>query len=209
MTKRKLYIEEYTQRATKMPKMMEIEDNTDMDMDVSSDYHAERNAGISDYQSNVNRKFGYTLNQKAAKKKLLMGALKAPFEKEDKSTCLVLHFNDGSYFYSVLSIIEFWKKIYASGESIESDKYDIKVSEVKPGKEKDGMCIDTLIKFQMNGEKIVVHCYNTKAKILINGSGYSNFNSMYFEPYLTKVIGDNNVKIKNYNEAVTAKLSKL
>ena len=60
-------------------------------------------------KTGLNRKFGYKLNQKATQTKLLKGALKAPFEKEIKSTCLILNFNDGSYFYTVLPLIEFWK----------------------------------------------------------------------------------------------------
>ena len=122
MTKRKISSEEFIQKATKMPKLMEIEDGSVMDMDVESEDHLGRNAENYEDKSIPNRRFGYVLNQKTAKKKLLMGALKAPFEKEEKSSCLVLHFNDGSYFYSVLSIIESWKKLFASGEAIKSDK---------------------------------------------------------------------------------------
>ena len=155
----------------------------------------------------LNRKFGYKLNQKATKTKLLKGALRGPFEKEVKSTCLVLNFNDGSYFYSVLPLIEFWKTRNAAKEVIKLGDFEIKVVEVKPGKEVGGMCVDTLVGFEVNGSKVVVHCYNTKTKMLINGAGFSSFSTMYLEPYLKKRIGDNLVMIKNYNKIVTETFS--
>ena len=45
------------------------------------------------------------------------------------------------------------------------DNLEILVTEVKPGKEIVGMCVDTLVRFEMNGLKVVAHCYNTKPKI--------------------------------------------
>ena len=88
---------------------------------------------------------------------------------------MVLNFNDGSYFYSVLPLIEVWKVKNANQEAIKIGALEIKVLEVKPGKEMGGMCVDTLLKFEINGSKVVVHCYNTKAKMLINGSGIPAF----------------------------------
>ena len=174
-----------------------------------SEYHLENHLASSQHllKIGLNRKFGFKLNQKATKTKLLKGALKAPFEKEIKSSCLVLNFNDGSYFYSVLPLIEVWKAKNATQDIIKLGDLEIKVSEVKPGKEMGGMCVDTLVKFEINGSKVVVHCYNTKAKMLINGLGFSSFSTKYLEPYLKKTIGDNLVEIHNYNKAVTETFS--
>ena len=146
----------------------------DCDINFMSEYHLENHLASSKHllKTGLNRKFGYKMNQKATKMKLLTGAQKAPFEKEIKSTCLVLNFNDGSYFHAVLQAIELWKAKHASQDTIKSDDFEIKVTEVKPGREMGGMCIDTLVKFEMNGNKVVVHCFNTKAKMLINRKGY-------------------------------------
>ena len=181
----------------------------DCEINFMSEYHLENHLVSSKHllKIGLNRKFGYKLNQKATKTKLLKGALKAPFEKEIKSTCLVLTFNDGSYFYSVLPLVELWKAKNATQDMIKLGDVEIKVSEVKPGKEVGGMCVDTLVKFEINGSKVVVHCYNTKAKMLINGSGYSSFSMKYLEPYIKKTIGDNLVDIQNYNKVVTETFS--
>ena len=175
------------------------------EINFKSKYHLENHLESPQHmlKSGLNRKFGYKLNQKATKNKLLKCALKAPFEKDDKPTCIVLNFNDGSYFYSVLPAIQFWKNKFDKQEVILFDGLEIKVSEVKQGKEQGGMCVDCLVRFEMNGSKIVVHCYNTKTKILINGSGYSPFSVQYLEPYLKKTIGEKLVDIQSYNKVVT------
>ena len=181
----------------------------DCEINFMSEYHLQNHLASSKHllRTGLNRKFGYKLNQKATKAKLLKGAQKAPFEKEIKSTCLVLNFSDGSYFYSVLPLIEFWKSKLATQDAIKSDDFEIKVSEVKPGKEIGGMCVDTLVRFEMNGNKVVVHCYNTKAKMLLNGSGFSSFSTKYLEPYIKKAIGESLAEIQNYNKVVTETFS--
>ena len=114
-----------------------------------SKYHLENHKKGSQHQikSGLNRKFSYKLNQENAQKKLLKGATKNPFLKELKPTCAVLNLNDGSYFHSVLPLIEDWKK--ASGNSVQFDDLEINVHEVKAGKEENGMCVDVLIKFEI------------------------------------------------------------
>ena len=43
-----------------------------------------------------------------------------------------------------------------SNTSFNVDKLEIKVIEVKPGKDVGGMCVDTLIRFEMNGNKLLL-----------------------------------------------------
>ena len=66
MTKRKFSSEEeFTLRANKMLRIMETDDNVDMDVDLA-------NESMSDeHKSSSNRKFDYTLNKKNAQKKLI------------------------------------------------------------------------------------------------------------------------------------------
>ena len=177
----------------------------DCEINFKSEYHLETHMKTSQHviQSGLNRKFSYKLNQKNAKKKLLQGASKNPYVKEQKSTCVVLTFNDGSYFYSVLPLIEDWKMRKASGENIVGDNHEIRVTEVKSGKEEGGMCVDVLLKFEINNSKVAVHCYNTKQKMLVNGSGYSRFVEKYLEPHLKQKIEAQLMQIQNFNTLVT------
>ena len=157
-------------------------------------------------KSGIDRKFKYDMNQKTAKRKLLNGASKIPFVKEIKSTCEVLNFNDGSYVVSVIPLIEKWKLKQESGEPIKFKDQDIYVTEQKYGKEQGGIVVDVLTKFELNGIKVVTHCYNTKQKILVNGCGYSDFVKKYLEPYFNQSIEENMMHIQNVNKVVTETL---
>ena len=180
----------------------------DCEVAFNSSYHLENHKKSPQHliKSGLDRKFKYKLNKKKSKSKLLKGALKTPFERDEKSTCTILHFSDGSYFYSVLPTVEFWKQKMESNNSILVDDLEIKVTEVKPGKNVGGMCVDTLIRFEMNGNKVVAHCYNTKPKIFINGTGYNQFVEKYLKPYIKNIIGENLLQIQNYNKIVSETL---
>ena len=183
----------------------------DCDIGFKSNYHLENHMKSSQHliKSGLDRKFKYKLNQKTTKSKLLKGAQKLPFEKYIKSNCIVIEFSDGSYLYSVLQTIESWKRSMESNSLIKTDDMEIKVTEVKHGKEVGGMCVDTLVRFEMNENKVVAHCYNTKSKILINGQGYSKFVERYLEPAVKKIIGENLLPIQNYNTVVTETLGNI
>ena len=159
-------------------------------------------------KAGINRKFDYKLNQKNARTKLLKGATKNPLNKEMKSTCAILNLNDGSYFYVILPLIEKWKQTQSSGESIQFEGLDIYVTEVKSGKEQSGMVVDVLVKFVVGNDKVVAHCYNTKQKLMVNGSGYTNFVDKYLEPYLKRGIEENILEIQKYNTVVTETFGK-
>ena len=102
-----------------------------------------------------------------------------------------------------MPLIEAWKNKQETQETTLVEDLLVKVVEVKPGKEIDGMVVDTLVRFEVNGKNLVAHCYNTTAKVLINGSGYSKFVDKYLEPHFQKVIGENMLQIQNYNSMVT------
>ena len=76
-------------------------------------------------------------------------------------------------------------------------------------KEVECVLVDTLIRFETNGTKVVVHCYNTTQKIMINGSGYMRFFEKYLDPYFKRVIGENLLEIQKYNKVVTDTLGKI
>ena len=180
------------------------------DIDFKSDYHLSNHLKSSQHaiKAGLNRKFNYKLNQKNTRTKLLKGAARNPLVKEMKSTCAILNFNDGSYAYTILPLIEIWKKKNASGETIKFEGLDIQVTEIKSGKEQSGMVVDVLVKFVVGDCKVVSHCYNTKQKVMVNGSGYANFVEKYLEPYLKRIIEEHIVEIQKYNTVVTEMFGK-
>ena len=177
----------------------------DCETTFKTEYHLENHLKSSQHsiKSGLNRKFGYKLNQKTARNKLLKGALKNPLVKEVKSSCEILTLNDGAYFVSVLPLIEEWKVKQKTGAPLKYNNLDIFITEFKCGKEQNGLVVDVLIKFETNGFKVVTHCYNTKQKIMVNGAGYHKFVDQYLEPFLKASIEENILKVQNYNIAVT------
>ena len=183
---------------------------SECDIDFISEYHLNNHMKSSQHgiKAAINRKFDYKLNQKNARTKLIKGASKNPLVKELKSTCAILNFNDGSYFYVILPLIENWKHKNAAGENIEFEGLNIQVTEVKPGKEQSGMVVDVLVKFVVGESKVVAHCYNTKQKLMLNGSGYANFVEKYLEPCLKRGIEEKIVEIHKYNAGVNEAFGK-
>ena len=111
-----------------------------------SNYHLSNHVKSSHHllKASLNRKFNYKLNKKAVKSKLVNGANKAAFTKEIKSNCIILNFNDGSYHFSVLSTIEDWKVTEVENEGLDCE--DISVTDIIPGREQSGLCVDTLLR---------------------------------------------------------------
>ena len=183
---------------------------SECELDFKSEYHLNNHMKSSQHaiKAGINRKFGYKLNQKNSIAKLIKGAAKKPMIKEMKSTCAILNLNDGSYFYVVLPLIENWTQKNSTGESIEFEGLNIQVTEVKPGKELSGMVVDVLVKFVVGDSKVVAHCYNTKQKIMVNGSGYAYLVEKYLEPFIKRKIEENIVQIQKYNTVVTEAFGK-
>ena len=128
-------IEKYASKAIHMEDNFECRE---CDIGFKSRYHLENHIKGTQHsiKSSINRKFGYDMNQEATKRKLLRGASKNPFVKEIKSSCEILNFNDGSYFVSVIPLIEQWKLKQESGEPIRYKNQDIYVTEQKCGRDK-------------------------------------------------------------------------
>ena len=128
------------------------------------------------------RFFQYELNQKQAKAKLIKGAKRIPFEIENKSCSTNLIFNVGSWNYSVLPTIQYWKQ--RKGEdTCKIGSSIIRVASVKSGTEAGGKHVDTQIVFFINRDKVTCHFYNTTQLILVNGHGYLKFVQEFLEPF--------------------------
>ena len=118
----KKQIENVIGNKSEVEKKVFNEKNTQCDkceIGFKSEYHLNNHIKSSEhlFKMSMARKFGYNLNKKATKTKLLKGAAKVPFENEVKPNCIIMNFSDGSYFYSVLPAIESWKRKYSEYKS--------------------------------------------------------------------------------------------
>ena len=135
---------------------------------------------LTKVSSSLGRNFGYKLSDKKAKSNLLKGAARESLEIFDNKTCVMLFFNVGSYLEVVFPSVL---------------KYD-----------DGGKHIDTLVTFKVNGQKIVVSCYNTTQKIKVDGAGKMEFVQSYLKPLFNDIIVKSGQKIDEYNKSVIATL---
>ena len=113
--------------------------------------------------------FNYKLNKERARKKLYEGANREAFKREDKKECINLIFNDGAFKEVILnSIIEIRngpKHFIVGKENVERISIDRR-------DELTGRHVDTKIEFRVNGEKVLIHVYNSTQKLTIQGKRY-------------------------------------
>ena len=154
--------------------------------------------------NSLTRNFAYKLSDKKAKSNLLKGAAKEAFEIAHRQLCIMLFFSVGSFFEAVIPTIVEWKN---RSKCFEIENLSIKIDNVLPGYDQDGKHMDTLVTFNVNGQKITVCCYNTTQKIKVEGKGYIEFFEKYLEKLFLDIIKKAGAKIDNYNKGVIAALS--
>ena len=155
--------------------------------------------------SDTGRKFEFKLDEKAAKGKLIKGAKRVPFEVVKNSSSSNLDFCLGSWNNVVQPSMRYWSDV----KGIKSCKIDdmvIRIADLKSGKDIGGNHIDSQIVFFANRDKIVLHCYNTTQRILVNGHGYSKFIEMFLIPYFESKISLNLEGIAQFNNNALAVL---
>ena len=62
--------------------------------------------------------------------------------------------------------------------------------------------MDTKIHFKVNGNKIIIHVYNSRQKLLVQGSKCEWLVDNYLEPYLKERIDRKLLEIENINKGV-------
>ena len=149
--------------------------------------------------------FDYTLNDKAAKAKLIKAAQRQPIEIEENSTSSNLIFSAGAWIHVVLPAVKYWSEVEESKRCKIGD-YEIEIAGVKENKETQGKHVNTKIVFLANRNKIVCHMYNTTQLILINGHGYQRFTDIFLKPFLTAKIGECIPEIEDFDDQVVKKL---
>ena len=143
--------------------------------------------------------FKYNLNTAKAKKTLYEGALRGHLTRENKRTCINLSFSDGAFSQAVLSAVNDMKngpKHFVIG------KEDVERVSVESRKELSGKYVDTKLEFKVNKEKIVIHVYNTKQKMTIQGKKFKWFVDLYLEPFLKLKIKNNIDEIREINKKI-------
>ena len=185
--KRKLNIEVSQEEEYYNPaKMIKQEPNSNLDVINVIDMHG--------------RNLNFKLTDKTAKKNLLDGAKRIPFERELKQKCIKMKFSSGAYKEVVFPTLISWKT--KLNQTFEHKNMMIKVSELKAGYEANSKHFDTKVVFNMEMSRIVIHCYNSTQNIKVEGSGYLKFCDDYLEPMFLESIDRNVTKIQEYDEFI-------
>ena len=153
--------------------------------------------------NNSSHVFKYNLNSLKTKKNIHEGALRGHYTRENKKTCINLTFSDGAFTTAVLSAVNDLKhgpKHFVIG------KEDVERVSIESRKEMSGKYVDTKLEFRVSKEKIVLHVYNTKQKITVQGKKFKWFVDLYWEPFLILRIKNNIEEIEDINKKILNKL---
>ena len=169
MAKRKLCLEE--SEAKKSGKMLRL-----------SETLVEMN-DITDVTSvTSDRKLNFKLTDKKAKGNLLKGASRVHFEIETKQKSKNLRFSTGAYIYVAKAMVKECESKFKSNSAFFHDALEIKVVEYRDGLDLSDKHFDTKIVFSVNGNKVVMHCYNSTQNLKVEGSVYLDFIRKFLEP---------------------------
>ena len=129
------------------------------------------------------RTFDYTLNNKRANAKLLKGAKRVNSLEVERKTggCVTFLFCDGSYFEVVLPLLRVWHE--KLNKTIVLNGFEIKILDIKIGKEDSGKLMDTKVAVIVNNDRFVLHAYNSTQKVMIQGKNNANFVENCLEPF--------------------------
>ena len=148
------------------------------------------------------RSFNYALNDRKAKKKILEGAKRTPFEVDENMTSDTLIFSAGAWLTVVLPFLDKLKeetdKIFSVGDM------KVKVCSVVFGREASDMkYVDAKVVLTTGKDKIVCHFYNTTQRVLINGNGYKKIVNSLLTPLFSEKIKMLKEEIKKTNSEIT------
>ena len=107
------------------------------------------------------RKLNYQITDKTAKANLLKAANRNCFEIESKQKSTNLRFSAGSYLHVVMPVVKTWENNFKNDEVLKEGYLTIKVEEFENGMDLNAKHVDSKIVFSVNGEKAVLHCYNS------------------------------------------------
>ena len=147
------------------------------------------------------RTFGYTLNKKRAKAKLLKGAKRNQnLYAELRPGCVNLRFNNGAYYEIVMPLLREWNQ--KCDQTVNINNVEVKIIEVEIGTENSSNHIDTKLILMVNDDRIVLHAYNGTQNLMVQGKNYENFALNVLEPFFSKKIEPKIEKITKFNNDV-------
>ena len=193
----------------KIVSIEEFEENKKMKMIESEHVTVVEKMHISDMTPAASgnlRRLNFKLTEKTAKSNLIKAANRNYFEIELKQKSTNLRFSAGAYLHTVMPVIENWKSKNMSKETFREGSMNIKVDEYADGLEMNAKHLDTKIVFNVNAEKVVVHCYNSTQNLMVNGKMYQEFINQYLQPLFVKEIEAIKLKIEEYDSAVLISL---
>ena len=151
----------------------------------------------------------YDLNQEKAIEKIMKLAKIEALTRENKSTCVNMHFNSGAYFHTALV---FSKQIQVDGE-FKNDHMKIKCTRKESRTDRKNRDIETLVYFDtedMNQAQSQVnfHMYHSLMKITVQGNGVFCFVDKFLMPYFEQAIKSSEELIRKTNAVIQIKGSK-
>ena len=153
------------------------------------------------------RKLNYQITDKTAKANLLKAANRNCFEIESKQKSTNLRFSAGSYLHVVMPVVKIWESKFKNDEVIKEGDLSIKVEEFDNGMELNAKHVDSKIVFSVNGEKAVLHCYNSTQNLMVNGKMYTELIEKYLQLVFIHKIEAIKLKIAEYDKVVVTSLT--
>ena len=155
--------------------------------------------------SDGTRNFSYRLTAKTAKKNIVRGAQRKHIDVVYKQGAINVDFSDGAWVFAAFPEVLNWASSY---QNFTFGLINIKVIEANAGMDDGSKNVDHKIVFQVNGQKVVLHAYNTKQRFTVTGQGYKVFVEKYLDPVLRKKIENSLSEANNFNKKVLQNLGK-
>ena len=157
---------------------------------------------LKNEEASGSRSFNYALNDRKAKKKILEGAKRPPFEVDENLTSDTLIFSAGAWLQVVLPFLDKLKEDIDKTFSVSDTK--VKVNSVVFGREASDMkYVDAKVVLTTGKDRIVCHFYNTTQRVLINGHGYKKIVNSLLTPLFAEKIELLKEEIKKANSEIT------
>ena len=129
-------------------------DNMANAVEISSVDNLVKDSEIVNYKD-MQRRFEYTMDEKAAKAKMVKNAEKIPFEIIENSSSSNLVFSPGSWNSVVQPSMRYWDEVKGT-KTCEINDTIVKIADVKTSKDVGCKHIDTQIVLFSNRVKVVI-----------------------------------------------------
>ena len=149
----------------------------------------------------------FKLTEKTAKANLLKSSNRKQLEIDTKQTCMNMKFSPGAYLQCVLPVIKKWGLCFQSKQTINEENISIRVDEFEERKEMSDKHVNTKLVLYVNGDKIVVHCYNSTQNLRVDGKKHADFVGQYLKPKFLQCIEKHLHEITQFDRALISSLN--